>query len=122
METVQTRIAYRPLRIGWTIRSGDMNALRAAVRFSCAFWGGTFNPIIVADRQKEAESLVDLFRLDMLFPIGDSDEVQSCTKRFPYLIRPFFPDQLFLDDSFGGAKSQIVDVHTLWCISIENRH
>jgi len=111
VETVRIRIAYRPLRIGWAIRAGDLNAFRTAVRLSFALWGGPFNPIIVVDRQEHAESLVDQFRVDVIFPIGNSDDLQSFTKRFSYLIRPFFPDQIFLDDGLGGARSQVLDVH-----------
>ena len=111
METIRTSIAYRPLRIGWMVRSGDMEGFRTAVRLSFAFWGGTFNPIIVADREGEAESLVDLFRLDMVYPITDSEEIQFFVKQFPYLIRPFFPDHLFLPDGWGGARSHVLDIH-----------
>ena len=40
MESVRVDICYRPLRIGWAIRAGDMDAFRAAARLSFALWGG----------------------------------------------------------------------------------
>ena len=68
METVRVDISYRPLRIGYAIKAGDMEAFRAAARFSFALWGGRFNPIIVVDEPQEADSLIDVFRVDMILP------------------------------------------------------
>jgi len=111
VKTARVKIAYRPLRIGWAIRAGDLNAFRTAVRLSFALWGGAFNPIIVVDREKQAKNLVDQFRVDVILPIGNSEELQSFTKHFSHLISPFLPNQVFLDDGAGGARSQVLDVH-----------
>jgi hypothetical protein len=111
VSSVQVRIAYRPLRIGWAIRAGDLSALRSAVSVSFALWGGTFNPIIAVDKPALAENLIDQFRVDVICPIGDSDEVKSFSKRFPHLISPFLPDSIFVNDGDGGARSQALDVH-----------
>ena len=110
MDSIRVDIGYRPLRIGWAICAEDIAAFRTAVRTSYALWGGRFNPIIVVDRQDEAESLVDLFRVDVILPIGESSAVQSLPKRFPYLIKPFFYDSVFIDDGMGGGLSQVLDV------------
>lgn len=110
MESVRVDICYRPLRIGWAIRAGDMDAFRTAARLSFAMWGGRFNPIVVVDRQEEAENLVDAFRVDLILPIGDSDKVKGFVKRFPYLIRPFHHDGVFIGDGEGGARSQMLDI------------
>lgn len=111
MDTIRVDICYRPIRIGWAIRSGDIDAFRRAVRLSYALWGGRFNPILVVDREEEARQLVDLFRVDLVWPVGDTDEVRAFPKKFPYLIAPFFHDTLFV----GGAKerkyAQVLDVH-----------
>src|SRR5437762_2309109 len=61
MDTIRVDIAYRPLRIGWAIQTGDMEAFRSAVRLSYALWGGRFNPILIADNDGETKRLVDLF-------------------------------------------------------------
>jgi hypothetical protein len=55
--------------------------------------------------------LVEVFRVDVILPIGTSDAVQSFAKRFPYLIKPFIYDQVFIDDGEGGARSQVLDIH-----------
>jgi len=36
METTRVDLAYRPLRIGWAIRPGDVEAFRSAARLSYA--------------------------------------------------------------------------------------
>lgn len=88
METVRVDICYRPLRIGWAIGVGDMDSFRAAARVSFALWGGRFNPIIVVDQQEHAGDLIDVFRVDVILPLGDSEKVKSFPKKFPYLITP----------------------------------
>jgi hypothetical protein len=63
VDTIRVDICYRPPRIGWAIRSGDIESFRTAVRLSYAFWGGRFNPILNADREEESRQLIDLFRV-----------------------------------------------------------
>jgi hypothetical protein len=113
MESVRVDICYRPLRIGWAIRAGDKDAFRAATRLSFALWGGRFNPIIIVDHRDEAESLIDVFRVDVILPIGDSEDVKGFVKRFPYLIKPFHSESVFIGDGEGGARSQVLDIHNL---------
>lgn len=111
MDTIRVNICYRPLRIGWAIRSGDIDAFRRAVRLSYALWGGRFNPILVVDREEEAERLVDLFRVDMVWPVGDTDDVTAFPKKFPYLITPLFPETLFVEGFHKRRHAQLLDVH-----------
>lgn len=89
MDTLRVDICYRPMRIAWVIKSGDLDAFRQAVRLSYTLWGGRFNPIVMADREDEARRLVDLFRVDLLLPVGSADEVKRFPEKFPYLINPF---------------------------------
>jgi hypothetical protein len=95
MDTVRVDICYRPLRVGWVIRSDDHAAFQQAVKLSHTLWGGRFNPILLADREDEAARLIDLFRIDFLHPIGSDAEVIDFPKKFPHLITPFFGSELF---------------------------
>ena len=36
--TLRVDVCYRPLRIGWAVRQGDIAAIRQAVRYSHALW------------------------------------------------------------------------------------
>lgn len=110
MDTARVDICYRPLRIAWAIRSGDRDAFRYAVRASHTMWGGRFNPIVMIDHP-EAVDIIELFRADVIVPVGDSPEVKVFPKKFPHLISPFFPDSLFMRDRGRPAHAQMLDVH-----------
>jgi len=106
VDTVRVDVCYRPLRIGWAIKSGDMAALRDAVRASFALRGGRFNPIIIADQREQSKALIDVFRVDLILPFGDSAQVAEFPKNFPHLITPFFHPSVFVDNGDGTARSQ----------------
>src|ERR1700674_4820150 len=110
METVRVNIAYRPLRVCWAINEGDSEAFRKAVQQPPTMWGGRFNPIVVVDREDEAARLVEVFRADVIIPIGESAAVKAFPKKYPYLIKPYFHDELFVGGSEGKAQAQVLDI------------
>jgi len=112
VDTIRVDIAYRPLRIGWAIRAGDIDAFRQAVRFSYTFWGGRFDPILVVDHEEEARRLVDLFRVDLILGVGDAEEVKAFPKGFAHLINPLLFDTPYVGGS-GGAKASALDIHNM---------
>lgn len=111
MDTLRVDICYRPLRVGWVIDSGDSDAFRQAAKFSHTLWGGRFNPILLADREDEAGRLIDLFRVDLLLPVGTADVVQAFPKKFPHLINPFFHDSIFIGGVRERKRAQLLDIH-----------
>jgi len=111
METVRVNIAYRPLRICWAIADGDFASFRRAIRINNTLWGGRFNPIAIVDRAEEAQRIVDVFRADMVVPLGDGPAVLAFQRKFPYLINPLIPDALFFPANGSGSKARILDVH-----------
>lgn len=113
METTRVNICYRPLRVAWAIRAGDRDALRQAVRLTHTLWGGRFNPIVVVDRPDEAKQIIDLFRADMVWPVGDAESVTNFPELFPHLRRPFFHDFLFLRHAGNPTRAQLLDIHNM---------
>ena len=111
MDTARVDVCYRPIRIAWAIRSGDKDAFRQAVRLNHTMWGGRFNPIVMADRPDDAKRLVELFRADLIIPVGSTPEVVSFPELFPHLITPYIPDQLFLRHSTEPTRAHILDIH-----------
>jgi len=111
MDTVRVNICYRPLRICWAIDAGDIAAFRKAVKLSHTMWGGRFNPIAIVDHVEEAERIVEVFRADMIVPLGESDAVRAFPQRFPHLIKPFFHDDLFVGTNERGSRAQVLDIH-----------
>lgn len=108
--TMRVDLCYRPLRIGWAVRAGDFDAIRQAMKYSHSLWGGRFNPIIVIDREEEAHQLVERFRLDLIWPLGDSQEVKDFPKKFPHLIPPFFGEIFVKDSRYKKHFSQVLDI------------
>lgn len=112
MDTVRVDICYRPLRIGWVIRSDDFDTFRKVVRYSHALWGGRFNPILFVDHEEESSRLIDLFRVDVIIPVGVSDEVRQFADKYPHLINPFFHDSVFMLGSENyHPYSNVLDIH-----------
>lgn len=112
MDTVNVNIVYRPIRVAFAIRSNDMENFRRAARFSCALWGGRFNPIILIDRP-EARNQVELFRPDMVMPLGDHPDVVAFAKEFPQWVSPLFSKDLFTGDANYGGRCQLLDIQNL---------
>ena len=109
-ETVNIRVKYRPIRIGWCVKNDDFKALRKAVMYSNVLWGGYYNPIIPIDQKSLAEKLISAFRVDYLYPISEGKEVEDFIKLFDHLPSPFFGDELFPEYD-GKRKSEILDIN-----------
>lgn len=109
-DTLRVDVCYRPLRIGWAVQEGDMAAIRQAMKYSHALWGGRFDPILVVNRDDEARQLVELFRLDLIWPLGDSQEVKDFPRKFPHLIPPFHGDSIFVKDVQWRSFAHVLDI------------
>ena len=96
MSTLPLHLRYRPVRIGWCVQTGNPDHLNTALRLTHAFAGGTFNPLIPVDDKILAEYLVDLFRVDVLFPVEQTDQLTKFVSAYDYLAWPTEADyQLF---------------------------
>jgi hypothetical protein len=113
MDTTRVDICYRPLRIAWAIHSEDRDSFRKAVRLTHTLWGGRFNPIVMADRPEEAKHIVDVFRADLVWPVGDAAVVNNFPKEFPHLIVPFIPAKLFLPEKDRPTRAHLLDIHNM---------
>jgi len=74
-------------------------------------WGGRFNPIVIVDPVEDAEQIVELFRADVIIPIGASDAVNAFPKRFPHLISPFYGNDLFTGTTQTETRANVLDIH-----------
>ena len=118
MDTVRVNIAYRPLRICWAIKEGDIGAFQEAVKTNYALWGGRFNPVVIVDHESEARAIVEAFRADIILPLGNSGEVKAFAAGYKHLITPFFHDGIFIGD-IDDAQSQVLDVQNAIAHSID---
>lgn len=109
MDTARIDIAYRPLRVAWVIASNDFGSFRKAVRLSHTLWGGCFNPIVFADRPNEARDLIEVFRVDMLMPLGSSPELAEFTAAYQHLSTPYHARGLYMGDD-NDARAMLLDI------------
>ena len=107
MNTLSLSVKYRPIRIGWCIKTGDFEALRKALRLTFTMWGGRYNPLIPVDNPDLARKLIDLFRVDILWPLTADKSVEDFIKRFPHLDNPIH-GEIFTMGS--RLESQFVDI------------
>ena len=98
MDTLNIRLSYRPIRIGWCIKTNNKVDLKKALRLTHTLWGGRYNPLIPIDDPALAKKIVDLFRVDALYPISDDQKVKDFIKEYPYLPWPIRRDKLFISD------------------------
>ena len=112
MNSVNLRIRYRPVRLGWCVRDQNLDDLRRAIRFSHVFCGGIFNPIIPIGRN-EGSVLIRRFRVDALINVNEDEASKDFLKSFDFLPWPFDEDTLFAE-KFGRWTPTLLDVsHTL---------
>jgi hypothetical protein len=109
MDTVRVDIVYRPLRIAWAIHSSDRESLRHAVRLTHTMRGGRYNPIVLVDRPEEARQLIEVFRADIVWPVGTSKEVTDFPGMFPHLIDPLH-GSLFLRHGSERGHAHVLDM------------
>jgi hypothetical protein len=113
MDTLRVDICYRPLRLGWAIRRGDFDSLRKVFCISHTLWGGRFNPVIVIDDADSAKHLLELFRVDVVWPFGDGEDATAFPDRFPHLINPLLIKSLILGNKPDHKRAQLLDIHNV---------
>jgi len=85
--TVQTY--YRPLRIGFLIRHGDIGDLLTAAKLNTALWGGIYNPIVPVGGDPDLpDRLIRAFHVDVLHPVSDEPSVGAVFSNHSWLVWP----------------------------------
>lgn len=96
MNTLSVNVQYRPVRIGWCVRENNFDDYKKALRLTHTLWGGRFNPLIPVGNTKLAADLVELFKVDILFPISEDKIILDFIDQCPHLPWPFrFDKQLY---------------------------
>ncbi|MBA7498109.1 hypothetical protein ES704_00844 [subsurface metagenome] len=99
MSTINLSVKYRPVKIGFLVESGDVNALVKAAGMNNLLWGGIHNPIIpVSDDITFAEKIIKLFSVDVLCPTSHTTPIDNLMKKNKFLKLPnFYGKNIFLD-------------------------
>jgi hypothetical protein len=100
MASVNLSIKYRPVRIGFLVRDGSIDDLVKAAGINTLLWSGIYNPLIpVATENKFAEQLMNLFSVDVLFPVNHTKEIDDLIKKYPFLSDPgHYAQNIFYED------------------------
>ena len=108
MATLGVTVGYRPVRIGWCVRPGNLDDLRAALRLTHTLWGGRFNPIIPVGLPFD-RILVKAFAVDVLLPATQITGLVDFSKSFGEL---YWPDAMSLvfPDGSRSTSPIFVDV------------
>src|SRR5208282_1023918 len=83
---------------------------RKAIRLTHTLWGGRYNPLIPVGNMGLATALVELFRVDALYPVPDDNQVHNFIGQFPWLPWPNFHKGLFITGS-QGAVATFLDIY-----------
>jgi hypothetical protein len=110
MGPINLRVRYRPIRLGWCVKQGDLEEVRKALRLIHTFWGGRFNPIIPLGDPELARQLIKTFRVDCLYCLSESPEGTALLNEFEYLLWPTFNKELFIDVGNGQRQAAFLDV------------
>jgi hypothetical protein len=109
MQTKSVSLRFKPIRIGWCVKQGDLVGLKSALELSHTLWGGKYNPIIPIGNLELQTSLVRRFHVDILFPISECDEVSGFIEQFTYLKAPFELEGIF--DRGERANPNFLDIY-----------
>ena len=82
MGPITIQVRYRPIRIGWCVKEGNLEEFRKALRLSHTLWGGRFNPVIPLGDPELARSLIKTFRVDCLYCLSESPEGNAVLTEF----------------------------------------
>jgi len=101
MSTINLSVKYRPVKIGFLVEYGDIDALVRTAGINNLLWGGIYNTIIPVSKDTTfAEKLIKLFSVDVLCPICHTDAIDNLIKKYKFLKLPdFYGKSIFLDNN-----------------------
>jgi hypothetical protein len=90
-----------PVKIGFLVEYGDIDALVRTAGMNNLVWGGIYNPIIpVSKNTTFAEKLIKLFSVNVLCPISHTIAIDNLIKKNKFLKLPnFYGKGIFLDNN-----------------------
>jgi len=115
MSTQSVSVRYRPVRIGFLIESGNISSLVKAAEINTILWGGIHNPIIAVDTDvKKARELIELFNVDVLFPVDSSETIKKIVEEDKFRSLPML-HSLFYEDWYTKKQElAVLDVINLF--------
>lgn len=115
MATINLSVKYRPLRIGFLVRDGNVEDVVKAAGLNSFLWGGVHNPIIpVSADGTFARRLIDYFNIDVLFAVAHSPEIDKLIGEHPFLrSRHFHEVDSLTHEDWPSKKHQLAYLDSL---------
>src|SRR6266850_3910053 len=113
MATLQLKVRYRPLKIGFLVPLGDVAGLVTAARINTLLWGGIRNPILpIGGDERFTEQLLKLFNVDVLFPVTQNTDITAFTNKYPFLATiGHVAENIFFEDWYTKKQNiAVLDV------------
>ncbi len=112
MTLEDVRIEYRPLRLGFCIRDGNIQDLLKAAKLNTLLWGGIFNPIIpIGEKEKLDHVLVKLFQVDVLVPVTNTEEIKKFIEQYKWAKFPLmYHSEAILTEDINEKNKKVVRV------------
>lgn len=105
---------YRPLRIGFCVRENNIDDVVLAAKLNTLLWGGVYNPIIPIDEEaKLASQLINLFKIDLLYPVSDDQNIKKFIKNHKYISWPEYHGELLYERLENAARMRVLDVSNI---------
>src|SRR6267142_3180906 len=128
MATLQLKVRYRPLKIGFLVPLGDVAGLVTAARINTLLWGGIRNPILpIGGDERFTEQLLKLFNVDVLFPVTQNTDITAFTNKYPFLATiGHVAENIFFEDWYTKKQNiAVLDVLHLidyyWATQLRHR-
>lgn len=107
-------VNYRPLKIGFCIRENCIEDVTRAAELNTLLWGGIYNPIISIGADTSFSSkLVEVFKLDLLYPVFDSPEIKKFIETFKNLRWPGYNNELLFHGEDGKLEMAVLDISNI---------
>jgi len=86
-----------------------LDDIRRALRISHTLWGGRYNPLIPVGDATFAKQLVEVFRVDVLYPSSEDRDLDGFVRSFPHLPWPHLHRDFFVAGS-RGKRATFLDI------------
>lgn len=105
MATSNLSLNYRPIRIGFLVKEGSLDDLVLAAKINTLLWGGIYNPIIpVGGGTNLPEQLIELYAVDVLHRVSQTDEINVIYDKYNYLRTPYYYEDVIYKKEEGGKE------------------
>jgi len=107
MPTNALSVRYRPIKIGFLVRDGNVEDLVKAAELNTLLWGGIHNPIVPVCKTNKniTDQLLNVFSVDVLIAISHTAEIDAVINQNPYLSHSNYDSENIFYKDFNSDKN-----------------